>query len=330
VNTRAQDTGEITYLQAISEGLHEEMLRDESVFCLGEDIGTYGGAFRVTQGFLKEFGRPRILDTPLSESAIIGAAVGAAIMGFRPVVEMQFADFVTGGFNMLVNFAAKSHYRWGARVPMVVRLPSGGGTRGGPFHATNPEAWFTRVPGLKVVVPATVRDAKGLIKAAIRDNNPVLYLEHKFLYRRLKDTLEGEILTPIGKARVAREGRQVSLVAYGSMVYHGLNVAEELAKEGVDVEVIDLRTLIPLDEEAVLQSVRKTSRVVVCHEDTKTGGFGGEVAARIAELAFEHLDAPVRRVAAKDTPVPHAPQLEDAFLPQPADLKKALLETVAY
>jgi 2-oxoisovalerate dehydrogenase E1 component beta subunit len=330
VKTRAQDTGEITYLQAISEGLREEMRRDGSVFCLGEDIGTYGGAFRVTQGFLEEFGRPRILDTPLSESAIVGAAVGAAIMGLRPVVEMQFADFVTGGFNMLVNFAAKAHYRWGAKVPMVVRLPSGGGTRGGPFHATNPEAWFTRVPGLKVVVPATVRDAKGLIKAAIRDDNPVLYFEHKFLYRRLKDTLEGEVVTPIGTARVAREGRQVSLVTYGSMVYHGLNVAGELAAEGVDVEVLDLRSLVPLDEEAILESVRKTSRVVVLHEDTRTGGFGGEIAARVAELAFEHLDAPVRRVAAKDTPVPHAPQLEDAFLPQPADIKKALLETVTY
>jgi 2-oxoisovalerate dehydrogenase E1 component beta subunit len=321
---------EITYLQAISEGLREEMHRDENVFCLGQDIGTYGGAFRVTQGFLEEFGRPRILDTPLSESAILGAAVGAAIMGLRPVAEMQFADFVTNGFNMLVNFAAKAHYRWGAKVPMVVRLPSGGGTRGGPFHATNPEAWFTRVPGLKVVAPATVRDAKGLIKSAIRDDNPVLYFEHKFLYRRLKETLEGEILTPIGKARVAREGRHVSYISYGSMVYHGMNVAEELARDGVEVEVIDLRTLVPLDEEAILESVKKTSRVVVCHEDTKTGGFGGEIAARIAEKAFEHLDAPVRRLAAKDTPVPHAPQLEDAFAPQPADIKRAILETIAY
>jgi len=321
---------EITYLEAIREGLREELLRDQDVFCLGEDIGTYGGAFRVTQGFLQEFGRPRILDTPLSESAILGAAVGAAIMGLRPVAEMQFADFVTGGFNMLVNFAAKAHYRWGAKVPMVVRLPSGGGTRGGPFHATNPEAWFARVPGLKVVAPATVRDAKGLIKSAIRDNNPVLYFEHKYLYRRLKDTLEGEVIVPIGKARVAREGGHVSYISYGSMVYHGMNVAEELAKEGVEVEVIDLRTLVPFDEETVLASVRKTNRVVVCHEDTKTGGFGGEISARIAERAFEHLDAPIRRLAAKDTPVPHAPQLEDAFAPQPQDIKRAILETVAY
>jgi 2-oxoisovalerate dehydrogenase E1 component beta subunit len=321
----------ITYIQAIADGLREEMQRDPSVFCLGEDIGTYGGAFRVTKGFLEEFGRPRILDTPLSESAILGAAVGAAMMGMRPVAEMQFADFVTNGFNMLVNFAAKAHYRWGAKVPMVVRLPSGGGTRGGPFHATNPEAWFTRVPGLKVVAPATVHDAKGLIKAAIRDDNPVLYFEHKFLYRRLKEELPaGEILVPLGKARVVREGAHVTLVAYGGMVYYGGLVAAELEKEGVDVELIDLRSLVPLDEEAILRSVRKTNRVVVAHEDLKTGGFGGEISARISEFAFEHLDAPIRRVASLDTPVPYSPILEDRFMPQPADLKRALLETVRY
>jgi len=321
----------ITYIGALREGMREELLRDENVFCLGEDIGTYGGAFRATAGFLEEFGRPRILDTPLSEIAILGASVGAALTGLRPVAEMQFADFVANGFNILVNFAAKVHYRWGAKCPMVVRLPSGGGTRGGPFHATNPEAWFTRVPGLKVVAPATVRDAKGLIKSAIRDDNPVIYLEHKFLYRRLKDELgDEEILTPIGKARLARPGRDVSLIAYGSMAYHGEIVAAELADEGLDVEVLDLRSLVPLDEEAILASVRKTNRVVICHEDTRTGGFGGEIAARIAELAFEHLDAPIRRVAALDTPVPHAPQLEDAFMPQPADIKRALLETARY
>ena len=218
----------ITYIGALREGMREEMLRDDSVYCIGEDIGTYGGAFRATQGFLEEFGRPRILDTPLSESAIIGACVGSALMGMRPVAEMQFADFITGGFNMLVNFAAKVRYRWGPSVPMVVRLPSGGGTRGGPFHATNPEAWFTRVPGLKVVAPATVRDAKGLIKAAIRDDNPVLYFEHKYLYRRLKDELPNEeLVTPIGKARLAREGSDVSLIAYGSMVHYGEQAAAE-------------------------------------------------------------------------------------------------------
>jgi 2-oxoisovalerate dehydrogenase E1 component beta subunit len=321
----------ITYLQAITEGLREEMLRDEAVFCLGQDIGTYGGAFRVTKGFLQEFGRPRILDTPLSESAIIGAAVGASLMGLRPVAEMQFADFVANGFNMLVNFAAKLHYRWGPAVPIVLRLPTGGGTRGGPFHATNPEAWFTCVPGLKVVTPATVYDAKGLIKAAIRDDNPVLYFEHKYLYRRLKDELpEEDYVTPLGKARIAREGSDVSYISYGSMVHHGLGVAEELAKEGLDVEVLDLRSLIPLDEEAILETVKKTSRVVICHEDTKTGGFGGEIAARIAELAFEHLDAPIRRVASRDTPVPHAPCLEDAFMPMPDDIANALRETAEY
>lgn len=325
-------SGPITYLEAIREGLLEELRRDPSVYCLGQDIGTYGGAFRVTAGFLQEFGRPRILDTPLSESAILGACVGSALMGLRPVAEMQFADFVTNGFNMLVNFAAKAHYRWGPAVPMVVRLPSGGGTRGGPFHATNPEAWFTRVPGLKVVCPATVRDAKGLIKAAVRDDNPVLFFEHKYLYRRLKDTLgEGEVLTPIGKARIEREGRHVSLVTYGSMVYYGRQAADELeAEEGIETEVVDLRTLVPLDQEAVLESVRKTSRVVVAHEDTRTGGFGGEISARIAELAFEHLDAPIRRVASRDTPVPHAPQLEDAFMPSVGDVKRALFETASY
>jgi len=319
----------ITYIDALREGMLEELRRDESVFCLGEDIGTYGGAFRATAGFLEEFGRPRILDTPLSEIAILGAATGAAITGLRPVAEMQFADFVTNGFNMLVNFTAKVHYRWGAKCPLVVRLPSGGGTRGGPFHATNPEAWFTRVPGLKVVAPSTVRDAKGLIKAAIRDDNPVIYLEHKFLYRRLKDELgDEEIVTPIGKARLAREGSDVSLITYGSMAYHGVEVANGL--DDVDVEVLDLRTLVPLDEQAILDTVKKTNRVVVCHEDTRTGGFGGEISARIAELAFEHLDAPIRRVTSLDTPVPHAPQLEDAFMPQPEDIERALLETAGY
>ena len=321
----------ITYIQAITDGMAEEMRRDENVFCLGQDIGTYGGAFRATKGLLEEFDRARCLDTPLSESAIIGASVGAALMGLRPIAEMQFADFVTGGFNMLVNFAAKVHYRWGPSVPMVVRLPTGGGTRGGPFHATNCEAWFTRVPGLKVVAPATVYDAKGLIKAAIRDDNPVLYFEHKFLYRRIKEELpRDDYIVPLGSARIAREGEDVSLITYGSMTYYGQSVADELEAQGVSVEVLDLRSLIPLDEAAILQTVRKTNRVVMCHEDTKTGGFGGEISARIAELAFEHLDAPVRRVAALDTPVPHAPQLEDAFMPQPEDIKQALTETLEY
>lgn len=321
----------VTYIQAISMALREEMLRDESVFCLGEDIGIYGGAFRVTKGFLEEFGRPRILDTPLSESAIVGAAVGAAIMGMRPVAEMQFADFVANGFNILVNFAAKAHYRWGASVPMVVRMPTGGGTRGGPFHSSNCEAWFTRVPGLKVVAPATPHDAKGLLKAAIRDDNPVLYFEHKFLYRHIKgEVSEEDYVVPLGEARVARPGRDVSLIAYGGTVPRSEKAAEELAKEGIEVEIVDLRSLIPLDEQAILETVRKTNRVVICHEDTKTGGFGGEIAARIAELAFEHLDAPIRRVASLDTPVPYSPQLEDRFMPQPGDIKAAIRQTVEY
>ncbi len=321
----------ITYIEAIREAMYEELHRDPDVYCLGEDIGTYGGAFRATAGFLEEFGRPRILDTPLSEIAIMGASIGSAMLGMRPIAEMQFADFVANGFNMLVNFAAKVHYRWGPSCPMVVRLPTGGGTRGGPFHATNPEAWFTRVPGLKVVCPATVYDAKGLMKAAVRDDNPVLYFEHKYLYRRLKDELpQGDWIVPLGEARVAREGRDVSVITYGSMVYHAGLVAETLAADGIDVEIIDLRSLIPLDEEAILESVRKTNRVVVLHEDTKTGGFGGEISARIAEFAFEHLDAPIRRVASLDTPVPHAPQLEDAFMPMPADIEAAIRATVTY
>jgi len=321
-----------TYIGAIREAMAEEMRRDENVYCIGEDIGTYGGAFRATAGLLDEFGRARILDTPLSEVAILGASVGSAIMGMRPIAEMQFADFVANGFNMLVNFAAKVHYRWGAACPMVVRLPTGGGTRGGPFHATNPEAWFTRIPGLKIVCPATVRDAKGLMKAAIRDDNPVLFFEHKFLYRRLKEELPTEdFIVPLGEARLAREGSDVSLITYGSMAYYALEVAERLqADEGLSVEVLDLRTLVPLDENAILESVKKTNRVVICHEDTRSGGFGGEIAARIAEVAFEHLDAPIRRVAALDTPVPHAPALENAFMPMPEDIRAALLATARY
>ena len=327
----SQKSNTVNYIDAIRAAMADEMRRDEDVYCIGEDIGTYGGAFRATAGFLEEFGRPRILDTPLSEIAILGASVGSAIMGMRPIAEMQFADFVANGFNMLVNFAAKVHYRWGASCPMVVRLPTGGGTRGGPFHATNPEAWFTRIPGLKVVSPATVHDAYGLMRAAIRDDNPVLFLEHKFLYRRLKDVLpEGGVDTPLGVARKAREGSDVTLVTYGSMAYYAAEVADTLAAEGVDVEVLDLRTLIPLDEAAILESVKKTNRVVICHEDTVCGGFGGEISARISELAFEHLDAPIRRVGAIDTPVPHAPALEDAFMPQPSDIREALMTTVRY
>jgi 2-oxoisovalerate dehydrogenase E1 component beta subunit len=305
-----------TYLEAIREGLWEEMERDPNVFCIGEDIGEYGGAFKVTAGFLERFGARRVVDTPISEAAIVGASIGASLMGLRPVAEMQFADFITCGFDQIVNFAAKCRYRWNAPVPIVVRSPSGGGIHGGPFHSQNPEMWFVRTPGLKVVCPATAYDAKGLIKSAIRDNDPVLYFEHKGLYRKIKEDLPAEEYTvPIGKAKVAREGRDLSIITYGAMVWTALDAAEKLAEDDVSVEVIDLRTLVPLDREAVCASVRKTSKVLLLHEDTKTGGMAGELAAIITENVFEHLDGPIVRVTAPDTPVPYSPTLEEAFLP---------------
>ncbi|MGO9257007.1 MAG: alpha-ketoacid dehydrogenase subunit beta [Bryobacteraceae bacterium] len=305
-----------TYLEAIREGLWEEMERDPNVFLLGEDIGVYGGAFKVTAGFIEHFGERRVVDTPISEAAIVGAAIGASFMGLRPVAEMQFADFITCGFDQIVNFAAKCRYRWNAPVPMVIRAPSGGGIHGGPFHSQNPEMWFVRTPGLKVVAPATAYDAKGLIKSAIRDNDPVLFFEHKGLYRRIKDDLPGEDYTvPIGKAKVVREGRDLTIVAYGAMLWTALEAAEKLAEEGAQVEVVDLRTLLPLDRETVTESVRKTSKVLLVHEDTRTGGMAGELAASITESVFEYLDGPILRVTAPDTPVPYSPPLEDAFLP---------------
>jgi 2-oxoisovalerate dehydrogenase E1 component beta subunit len=305
-----------TYLEAIRQGIWEEMERDPNVFVLGEDIGAYGGAFKITAGMLERFGERRVVDTPLAESAIAGAAIGASMFGLRPVAEMQFSDFITCAFDQIVNFAAKCRYRWNAPVPMVIRAPSGGGNRGGPFHSQNPEAWFTHVPGLKVVTPATAYDAKGLIKSAIRDNDPVLYFEHKGLYRRIKEDLpEQDYTVPIGQARVFRQGTDLSIITYGAMVYAAQEAAETLAAEGISAEIVDLRTLLPLDEETILASVRKTSRAMVLHEDTLTGGFGGEIAARITERAFDCLDAPVVRIAAADTPVPYSPPLEDAFLP---------------
>jgi 2-oxoisovalerate dehydrogenase E1 component beta subunit len=305
-----------TYLEAIREGLWEEMERDANVFLIGEDIGAYGGAFKVTAGLFERFGARRVVDTPISEAAIVGAAIGAALMGLRPVAEMQFADFITCGFDQIVNFAAKCRYRWNAGVPMVVRAPSGGGVHGGPFHSQNPEMWFVRTPGLKVVAPATAYDAKGLIKSAIRDNDPVLFFEHKALYRRIKEDLPTEEYTvPIGKAKVAREGTDLTIVTYGAMVWVALEAAATLAQEGASVEVVDLRTLLPLDRETVCASVRKTSKVLLLHEDTRTGGMAGELAASITESVFEYLDAPIVRVTAPDTPVPYSPPLEDAFLP---------------
>ena len=308
-----------TYLEAIREGLWEEMERDPNVFVLGEDVGVYGGAFKVTDGFIQHFGARRVVDTPISESGIVGAAIGAGLMGLRPVAEMQFADFISCGFDQIVNFAAKCRYRWNAPVPIVVRAPSGGGIHGGPFHSQNPEMWFVRTPGLKVVCPATAYDAKGLIKSAVRDNDPVIFFEHKGLYRRIKEDLPaGDYTVPIGKAKVVREGRDLTIVTYGAMLWTALEAADELAREGASIEVVDLRTLLPLDRETVLASVQKTSKVLLVHEDTRTGGIAGELAVSIAESIFEYLDGPILRVTAPDTPVPFSPTLEEAFLPNTA------------
>jgi len=315
----------LTYLEAIRLAMLEEMRKDQRVFVIGEDVGTYGGAFRVTAGFLEEFGDTRVIDTPVSEAGIVGAAIGAALMGMRPVAEMQFIDFISCAFDMIVNYAAKSRYRWGAGVPMVVRGPCGGGVHGGPFHSQNPEAYFMNVPGLKIVAPGTALDAKGLMTAAIRDPDPVIYLEHKFLYRRIKeDVPEGEVVVPIGKARVARAGKDVSIVTYAAMLHVALEAAEAAARDGIAVEVLDLRTLLPLDEDAILTTAAKTGKVLVLHEATRTGGPGGEIAALIAERAFEYLDAPVVRLAPPDTPVPYSPPLEEYFLPNADKVGKAI------
>ena len=322
---------EITYLEAIREALDEEMQRDENVFCLGEDIGVYGGAFKVTEGLQAKYGEKRVIDTPISEIAIIGAAAGAAHMGMRPVCEMQFIDFISCGYDMLTNYVATARYRAMLPCPMVVRGPSGGYVRGGPFHSQNPEAAFLHTPGLKMVYPATASDAKGLMKAAIRDEDCVLFFEHKYLYRRIKETMpEGDHVVPIGKARVAREGKDVSIITYAATVWKSLEAAEELEKDGISVEVIDLRSLAPLDDEAIINTVRKTNRVLVVHEDTRTGGVAGEITARINETAFEWLDAPVLRVTAADVPLPYSPPLEDYVLPQTADIVKAVRRLADY
>jgi 2-oxoisovalerate dehydrogenase E1 component beta subunit len=322
---------EKTYLQAISDGLRQEMRRDPRVFVLGEDVGVYGGAFKVTNGFQEEFGAWRVIDMPLSETAIVAGATGAALMGLRPVAEMQFADFVSCAWDHLVTVAAKQHYRAGTPIPIVLRLPSGGGFSGGPFHSQNPESSFAHIPGLKVVCPATPADAKGLLVSAIEDANPVLFFEHKHLYRRIKgDVPEERYTVPFGEARVHRAGDDVTVVTWGAMVYTADEAAGRLADDGVSVEVLDLRTLIPWDRERVLDSVRRCSKVLVLHEDTRTGGFGAEIAATIAEESFEYLDAPVRRLAAPDSPVPFSPVLEKAFIPQVDDVVAALRELAAY
>ncbi len=322
---------EIFYHEAIRQALFEEMERDARVFVLGQDVGVYGGAFKVTEGLQERFGKERVLDTPLAEEAIVGGAIGAAMRGMRPVAEMQFIDFISRAFDLLTNFAAKNRYRTGVGVPMVVRGPCGGGVHGGPFHSQNPEMYFVKTPGLKVVAPATAYDAKGLLKAAIRDDDPVLFLEHKFLYRRVKDRVpEEDYVVPIGKAAIRRSGADLTIVTYGAMVWTALEAAEILAKDGVSAEVLDLRTLLPLDEEAILASVRRTGKCLVLHEDTRTGGLGAEIAATLSEKAFEWLDGPILRVTAPDTPVPYSPPLEEAFLPNVNTLLAAARKLVRY
>jgi pyruvate/2-oxoglutarate/acetoin dehydrogenase E1 component len=319
---------EMTYLQAISDGLREEMRADERVFAMGEDIGAFGGAFKVTDGFQEEFGVDRVMDTPLAESAIIGTAVGAAVVGLRPVCEMQFADFISCGFDQLVNVAGKMHYRQGLAVPITVRLPSGGGFSGGPFHSQSPEAWFMHSPGIKVLAPATAEDAKGLLSSAIRDPNPVCFLEHKNLYRRIKGEVPaGRFQTPM-RARIARPGSDLVVIAYGAMVWAALEATEDL--EGASVEVLDLRALVPLDEQAILDSVARCSKVVIVDEANATCAAGAQVAALIAGRGFEDLDGPVVRVAAPDVPIPFSPPLERAVLPQVEDIREACRELLAY
>ena len=320
----------ITYLEAIRQGMFEEMRRDDRVVMLGEDIGQYGGAFKVTAGMFDEFGPTRVVDTPISESAIVGAAIGMSMNGYLPVVEMQFIDFITCAFDQITSYAAKSRYRWGVGVPMVVRGPCGGNVHGGPFHSANPEMYFAHTPGLKVVTPATAYDAKGLIKAAIRDQDPVLFFEHKYLYRRIKEELPvDDYIVPIGKAALRRPGKDITLVTYGAMLYLAYEAAEALSPE-IELEIIDLRSILPFDIDMVMDSVKKTSRCIILHEDTLTGGIGGEIAARLADEAFTYLEAPIKRIASPDAPVPFAPPLEEAFLPKTADIIKVSRELMAF
>jgi len=331
--TQTSDTPRtLTYLAAINEALAEEMRRDPNVLLMGEDIGgDFGGAFKVTKGLMAEFGPLRVMNTPLAELGFTGMAAGMALMGLRPVVEMQFADFISSAFDSIVQFAATTHYRWGGAVPIVIRAPSDGGLRSGPFHSQNPEAWFIHTPGLKVVAPATAADAKGLLTAAIRDNNPVVYFESKPLYRSLKgDVPAGEHVVPLGVAHLARSGDDLSIITYGAMLHQALAAAERLAGEGVQCDVLDLRTLKPLDEDAVLASARKTGKVLIVHAANRLAGLGAELAALIADRAFEALDAPVRRLGGLDTPVPFSPPLEDAYRPDAARIYEAAAALAAY
>jgi 2-oxoisovalerate dehydrogenase E1 component beta subunit len=321
----------LTYLEAIRQGIWEEMERDPTVFCIGEDIGIYGGAFKVTDGFITRFGPERVIDTPIAESAIVGAAFGASLTGMRPVAEFQFMDFIGCAFNQITNMVAKAHYRWGAPAPLVIRGPSGGNVHGGPFHSQNPEAYFVHAPGLKVVCPATAYDAKGLIKASIRDNNPVIFFEHKYLYRRIKEAVPDEdYVVPLGKARVARAGRDLSIITYAAMVHVALEAAEQLSHDGIELEVIDLRTLSPLDRETIAETVRRTNKVLILHEDVRTGGIAGEIAAIINEEAFDSLDGPIVRLTALDTPVPFSPPQEEFFLPQVKDVVREARKLISY
>jgi len=322
----------MTYVEAISAGLREEMRRDPDVLVLGEDVGgSFGGAFKVTAGFSEEFGDERVLNMPMTENAFIGAASGMALMGLRPVVEVQFADFITSGFDAIVQFAATNHYRWGGAVPWVVRAPSDGGISSGPFHSQNPEAWFVHTPGLKVVAPATPADARGLLVSAIRDNNPVIYFESKPLYRSIRGAVPaGDGAVEIGAANLARIGSDVSVITYGAMVHQALDAADGLVTEGLDIEVLDLRTLKPLDTEAVLGSAAKTGRVLVVHAANRLSGLGAEIASLIGEEVFEHLDAPVRRLGGLDVPVPFSPPLEKAYRPDAARIAAAVKELVAW
>jgi 2-oxoisovalerate dehydrogenase E1 component beta subunit len=326
------DAGEATYLIAIAEALWEEMERDERVYMLGEDIGAYGGAFKVTEGFIERFGPERVIDTPIAEETIVGMALGSAMEGLRPVAEFQYADFMSSGFDEIVTALARYHYRSGVPTPVVLRGPSGGGVRASSFHSFNPEPWFAHTPGLKVLCPAFPSDAKGLLKSAIRDDNPVVFLEHKWIYRRIKEVVseDPDFLIPLGSANVKRAGSDVSVISYGMMVHQALEAAENLAQEGIDVEVVDLRSIQPLDTETILASVVKTSRAVVLYESHRFLGTGAEVAAVIAEEAFESLDAPVVRIAPPNVPVPFSPALEDAYLPQVSDIEDAVRKLSAW
>ena len=324
-------TRSMTYLEAISDGLRTEMRRDPRVLLMGEDIGgEFGGAFKVTRGFEAEFGADRVINTPMTEMAFIGAATGMAMMGLRPVIEVQFADFISTGFDAIVQYAATTHYRWGAAIPWVIRAPSDGGLRSGPFHSQNPEAWFVHTPGLKVVAPGTPADAKGLLLAAIRDNNPVIYFESKPLYRSLRGEVpSGNEAVEIGRARIAREGHDVTVITYGEMVRQALDAARRLRPD-ISTEVIDLRTLKPLDLDTMLASVRKTGRMVVVHAANRMAGIGAEIAAELSESAFEYLDAPVTRIGGLDIPIPFSPPLEDAYRPDASRISTAIRRTVSF